>query len=499
MTEQEMKEYAGMSEKMLANKMALICLTVLDMIITVAYVAEVFKGARTWGYVGLVALLAIAPFVVGWALYSKDKENGVIRHFISIGFAILYTFVLFTTDNDLVFTYAIPILIVTTLYLDKRLTTIAGVGVAILNIIDVARKIMGGAPAEDMAKFEIQALLMIVIVAYTVMTVSTSRKYQVIRDARLTLEKDKTSGMLDSVLAVSDKMISDIAQVSEAMEELSSSVDNSIEAMSEVQAGAAETADSVQEQLKMTEEIQTCAGNVEMAAHVISDNIATTTEAIEAGQQCMEEMSTLSDQSVATSDKVKEALTNFEDTTKQMNQIIGMINAVTNQTKLLALNASIEAARAGEAGRGFAVVADEISQLASQTSSATNDIVSLIGEITEQLAGVITAINTMIDDNNLQAEAAQKTDTTFRTIVESIDEIKKQSVVLSDSIEGLLKSNDVVVESVSTISAISEEVSAHSNETYANSQKNQEIVKTVEEIVKSLNEGAQVLTEKTMA
>ncbi|WP_299006123.1 methyl-accepting chemotaxis protein [uncultured Shewanella sp.] len=116
-------------------------------------------------------------------------------------------------------------------------------------------------------------------------------------------------------------------------------------------------------------------------------------------------------------DKVSGSIADLKSVTEGINGFINLIQGITEQTNLLALNAAIEAARAGEQGRGFAVVADEVRALAKRSADATNEIASLITQINQGMDSVVEGIGDVGTNSLNVRENSESIQSTTKEVV----------------------------------------------------------------------------------
>lgn len=175
-------------------------------------------------------------------------------------------------------------------------------------------------------------------------------------------------------------------------------------------------------------------------------------------------------------------ISELEEKSVKIGQILDTIQGISEQTNLLALNAAIESARAGEAGKGFSVVAEEIRKLAEQSQEATKEIAGIINDVQNKTNSAVAVMNENSKEVKTGADVVDVAGISFKEILQMIIEISSQIHEISDSITEVTVGTKESVDSVNNIKNISSNIA---NETQTISAAAEEQLASVEEIASS--------------
>lgn len=303
--------------------------------------------------------------------------------------------------------------------------------------------------------------------------------------------------------------ITDVSQgVNTVLEKFDAAFGNMKESISQVSLAAESIAENVTTQAASTDD---ASGDV----NVMADRIRQTDMEVENLDHNAKEMTLISEQSMHTfqqlievNNRTRESISDMTEQTKythesaqKIHKAANLINEISDQTALLALNASIEAARAGEAGKGFAVVADEIGKLAKQSAESVVEIDRIVGELQENATKSVEAmeeINTSVDR---QVASLTETQNVFTRLhkelnncLDSVRLIDGITVELESQRSNVTHSLEVLSRLAQDNAAVAEETSAMSTELTKVADDSSNIVTEMEEKVAALIENVHKFT-----
>lgn len=187
-------------------------------------------------------------------------------------------------------------------------------------------------------------------------------------------------------------------------------------------------------------------------------------------------------------DEVKHVIVSTSQSAEKIQNASQMIQSIADQTNLLALNAAIEAARAGAAGKGFAVVADEIRKLAEESNRFTQEIATIISDLSEKTDKAVKTMEHVNTTVSQQAISVNETNDKFIGIANAISKMR-------EDIDGINESGGQMIIKKNTLAEILENLSAISEENAASTEEALAIVETQISAISEVSDASRSLAE----
>ncbi len=253
---------------------------------------------------------------------------------------------------------------------------------------------------------------------------------------------DGTDGLAASAeetAASMEEMVTSISQITTSTQDMSAAVEStsaSIEDLSatlrEVAGNANELATAAEETQTAIVQIATSVKEVEQRAKesaMLSDKVKN--DAVTFGMISVEKTIQGMQNIKASVEKTANYIKILGGRSEEIGKILNVIDEITDQTTMLALNAAILAAQAGEHGKGFSVVADEIKELADRTSTSTQEIAVLIQSVQQEVSDAVAAMDEGLSSVEMGFKVTNEAADALRKIIES----SKRSSEMAAAIE----------------------------------------------------------------
>ncbi|MUK36456.1 PAS domain-containing protein [Aliivibrio fischeri] len=233
-----------------------------------------------------------------------------------------------------------------------------------------------------------------------------------------------------------------------------------------------DTVNNLNEQTQETNQVANAIQEMSASVNDIAANVLSTAQATEEAYQVTSEGMTTVTETVNSIQMLSTQLTNasniiatLEARGNEIGSVLTVIQAIAEQTNLLALNAAIEAARAGEQGRGFAVVADEVRALAQRSQDSAKEIQDMIKQIQQSTQDAVEAMEQGKSLSSVCVDSANKSGHTLQESFEQVSAIAEKNTQISVAIEQIVKVSEDMNTNIQSINNVCEHTHNIANET----------------------------------